>query len=129
MHSLVRVMAQSNLCDHITPVLKDMHWLPVKQRIEYKVALVTHKVLATGQPPYLADLVSEYKPAKPGLRSATQRRLTIPTGLKSTAGQQTFTSASEAVWNRLPEDIRSARTLILFKPRVKTHFLKTAFRM
>src|SRR5271163_2458615 len=40
-----------SLRDHITPVLKDLHWLPVQQRIEYKVALVTHKVLATGQPP------------------------------------------------------------------------------
>ena len=129
MHSLVRVMAQSNLCDHITPVLKDLHWLPVKQLIEYKVVLVTHKVLATGQPLYLADLVSEYKPAKQGLRSATQHRLTIPTGLKSTAGQWTFTSASEAVWNKLPEDIRSAKTLVSFKSRLKTHFFKIAFCM
>ena len=34
----------------MTPVLKDLHWLPVKQHIEYKVALVTHKVLETSQP-------------------------------------------------------------------------------
>ena len=113
----------------MTPVLKDLHWLPVKQRIEYKVALVTHKVLETSQPGYLADLVSEYKPGVRGLRSATQRRLTIPTGLKSTAGQRTFTSASEAVWNRLPQDVRSAKSLLSFKSRLKTHFFQTAFCM
>jgi hypothetical protein len=111
----------------MTPVLKDLHWLPVKQRIEYKVALVTHKVLETNQPGYLADLVSEYKPGVKGLRSATQRRLTIPTGLKSTAGQRTFISASEAVWNRLPQDVRLAKSLLSFKSRLKTHFFQTAF--
>ncbi len=113
----------------MTPVLKDLHWLPVKQRIEYKVALVTHKVLETGQPGYLADLVSEYKPGVRGLRSATQRRLTIPTGLKSTAGQRTFTSASEAVWNKLPQDVRSAKPLVSFKSKLKTHFFQMAFCM
>ena len=95
----------------------------------YKVALVTHKVLETNQPGYLADLVSEYKPGVRGLPSATQRRLTIPTGLKSTAGQRTFTSASEAVWNRLPQDVRSAKSLLTFKSRLKTHFFQMAFCM
>ena len=113
----------------MTPVLKDLHWLPVKQRIEYKVALVTHKVLEMNQPGYLADLVSEYKPGVRGLRSATQRRLTISTGLKSTAGQRTFTSASEAIWNRLPQDVRSAKSLLSFKSQLKTHFFQTAFCM
>ena len=131
-NSLARVVAKSNWRDHMTPVmwsLKDLHWLPVRQRIDYKVALVTHKVLETGQPGYLADFISEYKPGVRGLRSATQRRLTIPTGLKSTAGQRTFTSASEAVWNKLPQDIRSAKTLVSFKSRLKTHFYQLAFCM
>jgi len=128
-NSLARVVASTNLRDHITPVLKDLHWLPVKQRIEYKIALVTHKVLATGQPGYLADLVPEYKPGFRGLRSETQRRLTIPTGLKSKAGQRTFTSAAEAVWNRLPQDTRTAKSLVAFKSRLKTFLFKTAFCM
>ena len=113
--------------DHITPVLKDLHWLPVQQRIKYKVALVTHKVLATGQPPYLANLVSEYKPANHGLRSATQRRLIIPTGLKSAAGQRTFTSASEAVWNRLAQELRTDHSLSSFKSGLKTYLFRAAF--
>jgi hypothetical protein len=129
-NSLARVVACSSQRDHITPVLKELHWLPVQQRIEYKVALVTHKVLATGQPHYLADLVSEHKPAaNRGLRSASQRRLTIPTGLKSTAGQRTFTSASEAVWNRLPLELRTDKSLHSFKSKLKTYFFKDAFCM
>src|SRR6202142_4785348 len=89
----------------MTPVLKELHWLPVNARIEYKVALVTHKVLATGQPPYLAELVSAYQPGRSGLRSANKCQLTIPTGLGTTAGQRTFTSAAEDVWKKLPLDI------------------------
>ena len=105
-NSLARVVACSNLRDHITPVLKELNWLPIKQRIKYKVALVTHKVLATGQPPYLAEFMSAYKPRKPGLRSANKCQLTIPTGLGTTAGQRTFTSAAEDVWKKLPLHIR-----------------------
>ena len=126
-NSLARVVACSNLRDHITPVLKELHWLPVKQRIEYKVALVTHKILATGQPPYLAELVSAYKPGRPGLRSATKCQLTIPTGLGTTAGQRTFTSAAEDVWKHLPLHIKSAKCLTIFKTRLKTELFKTAF--
>ena len=126
-NSLARVVACSTMRDHITPVLKELHWLPVKQRIEYKVALVTHKVLSTGQPPYLAELVSTYKPGRQGLRSATKHQLTIPTGLGTRAGQRTFTRAAEYVWKQLPLPIKSAKCLFTFKSKLKTFLFQSAY--
>ena len=126
-NSLARVVACSTMRDHITPVLKELHWLPVKQRIEYKVALVTHKVLSTGQPPYLAELVSTYKPGRQGLRSATKHQLTIPTGLGTRAGQRTFTSAAEYIWKKLPLPIKSAKCLFTFKSKLKTFLFQSAY--
>jgi len=55
-NDLARVVAGAKMRDHITPILKDLHWLPIQQRIKYKVALITHKVLHEQQPHYLAAL-------------------------------------------------------------------------
>jgi hypothetical protein len=52
-NSLARVVSGTRRRDHIRPVLKDLHWLPVTQRIDYKIALITRKVLSNGQPSYL----------------------------------------------------------------------------
>jgi len=49
-NSLARVVAGARRREHITPVLKDLHWLPIEQRIVYKVALIMHKVLQEQQP-------------------------------------------------------------------------------
>ena len=84
-------------------------------------------ILATSQPHYLSKLVTAYKPTRGGMRSEAQRRLAIPTGLKSSFGGRTFTRASESVWNDLPENIRTISTLGTFKSKLKTHYFSTAF--
>src|SRR5271163_4893789 len=63
-NSLACIVSGTKKQEHIKPVLRDLHWLPVPQRIEYKVALITHKVLSTGQPHCLKSLVNEYKPVR-----------------------------------------------------------------
>jgi len=118
-NSLARVVAGSKKYDSITPVLKDLHWLPIEQRIEYKVALITHKVLQHQEPQYLAELAVRYEPTRQ-LRSATQTRLAKPTGIKSKLGLQSFSHASEAIFNKLPENIRNITTTTNFKKKLKT---------
>ena len=120
-NSLARVVSGIKRRDHIRPVLKDLHWLPVAQRIDYKVALLTHKILSTGQPVYLHSLINEYKPARP-LRSEGQRLLSKPSGLRSALAGRSFTRASEGVWNKLPDSIRKIETTVCFKKKLKTHF-------
>ena len=46
---------------HITPLLKTLHWLPIKQRIDYKICLLTYKTLANEQPTYLYNLVFHFR--------------------------------------------------------------------
>jgi hypothetical protein len=119
-NTLARVVTGTKRRDHIRPVLRDLHWLPVAQRIEYKVALITHKVLSTGQPQYLRNLATEYKPTRQ-LRSEGQRLLAKPTGLSSALASRCFTRASETVWNSLPEPVRKSETVHCFKKKLKTH--------
>ena len=125
-NALARVVSGTRKRDHITPVLRKLHWLPVAQRLEYKVALITHKVLSTRQPQYLNSLISEYRPTRQ-LRSGGKRQLTQPTGLLSTIGQRTYTRTAETTWNQLPENLRLNDSIFSFKSRLKTCLFQRAF--
>ena len=109
-NALARVVCGTKKHDHIKPVLRDLHWLPVPQRIEYKVALITHKVLSTDQPQYLRSFVKEYIPTRQ-LRSEGQRLLSKPNGLASALASRCFTRATETVWNSLPDVVRKTENL------------------
>ena len=124
-NALARVVSGARRRDHIRPVLKELHWLPVTQRVEYKVAVITHKVLSTRQPQYLADIITEYRPSRQ-LRSATQRKLTIR-ATNNRIGECAFSCSSAKVWNSLPEKLRSADDHNSFKKKLKTHLFTTAY--
>ena len=66
-----RIITRSGRGDHISPVLVQLHWLPVEQRVIYKTALLTYKALHGLAPQYLADLLEYYVPTR-SLRSADQ---------------------------------------------------------
>lgn len=123
-NSLARVVSCAKKRDHIRPVLKDLHWLPVVQRIDYKVALLTHKILSTNQPAYLRSLINVYNPTR-NLRSQGQRFLVKPSGLRSALAGRSFTRASEEIWNKLPDSIRKIETTVCFKKNLKTHLFSS----
>ena len=67
---------KSRFC-HITPVLSDLHWLPVRHRINFKIATITFKVLQFQQSSYLAALIPRYVPTQ-SLRSSSSLSLCVP---------------------------------------------------
>ena len=67
--------ANSNWCCHITPILKDLHWLPVKFRYQYKILLLIYKICVHGEgPAYLASMLEKYHPIRT-LHSSSKTRL------------------------------------------------------
>ena len=58
--------------EHITPILFKLHWLPIRQRIEYKVALLCFKCIHNIAPIYLQNLIEIYTPSR-SLRSASDK--------------------------------------------------------
>ena len=72
-----RLITGSSRRDHITPVLKNLHWLPVKLRITFKILLLTYKILNGQSPSYLTSLISSYKPVR-SLRSSDLLLLQVP---------------------------------------------------
>ena len=83
-NTLALVVTQKPRFCHITPVLSDLHWLPVRHRISFKKATVTFKVLQFKQPSYLASLIPRYVPAR-ALRSFLSLSICFPPHKKTMA--------------------------------------------
>ena len=60
-NSLARVITNISKYQHITPTLKKLHWLPIKQRIDYKMCLFTYKTLTNQQPTYISTIVFHFR--------------------------------------------------------------------
>ena len=71
MNSAAHLISGMQKCDHITPVLINLHWMPVKHRINFKLMCLIYKALNASAPPYLTDLLVNYTPLR-SLRSADQ---------------------------------------------------------
>lgn len=114
--------------EHVTPLLKSLHWLPVQFRIEYKILLLVYKSLNNLAPLYLSELLHLYTP-KRGLRSVNKCLLQIPRTRLKNRGNRAFEVAGPTLWNKLPTQIKMASSLSEFKSALKTHLFDAAFNM
>ena len=71
MNASARLIYRAPKFCHITPLLRELHWLPVRARIHYKILLITHKILHGHAPKYLSDLISIQQPSCYSLRLMT----------------------------------------------------------
>ena len=101
-----RLITGTRRCDRISPVLRQLRWLPVRQCVNYKIATLVHLSLSGHVPSYLADdcrLVTDAGIRR--LRSADTRTLVVGR-TQSSFGNRTFAAAAPRLWNSLPSDIR-----------------------
>ena len=115
-----RVIVRAPRRCHITPVLSELHWLPVRQRVEYKVLLLTYKAKHGLAPSYLSDMLVPYVPGRP-LRSAESDLLVVPVTKLKTYGGRAFSTAAPSLWNKLPSNVKAACSVDIFKKLLKTH--------
>ena len=113
----------------ITPLLRELHWLPVRLRVDFKILLVTLKVLHGVAPIYLKDLVSVLPDSHYQLRRNNNGILLERPRLrtKKTMGDRAFSIAAPILWNSLPLPIRQETSIDSFKRSVKTYLFKKAF--
>ena len=102
------------------PLLCNLHWLPVKQRIIFKLLLFVYKSLNNYAPQYLLDCLKIYVPGKRTRSSQDPLKLTYPTKRKLT-GDRTFTVTSSIEWNKLPLSLRQSPSVETFKKSLKTY--------
>lgn len=107
-------------------VLKKLHWLPMEQRIKFKILLLVFRALDGTAPDYLCELLSVYTPSR-NLRSADCNLLNVIKTRLKTYGDRAFSSAGPREWNALPIHIRQANSLQNFKSQLKTHLFNEAY--
>ncbi|XP_070564470.1 uncharacterized protein [Ptychodera flava] len=120
------MVSRTRKFNHITPVLINLHWLPVVFRIQYKSLLITYKALHDSTPTYISDLI-HCKPVSRTLRSNDKDLLHVPQCRLKTYGERAFSRAAPLNWNNLPLEIRQSSSLDNFKKSIKTHLFERAY--
>ena len=112
--------------DHVTRLLKELHWLPVEQRVLFKILLLTFEALSNLCPSYICDLLETYKPTR-SLPSSSRNLLVIPRSTLISYGDRAFSASARKLWNDVPETIKCSVDLNSFKRNLKTYLFTRYF--
>ena len=127
MNRSARLIRWISARDRITPVLIDLHWLPIKARIVYKICVLTHQALCSGAPVYLRSMLEVLQPTNAiNTRRAYNGFLNEPR-CSSFYGFRAFKSAAPRLYNGLPSDIKSIDNIRDFKGKLKTYLFRKCY--
>ncbi len=126
-NNAARLVLRKKKRDHVTPLLRQLHWLPVKSRIRFKICLLTFKALYGLAPPYVTALLTRYEPGRVGLRSGNRCLLQEQVPRLETVGGRSFAVSAPRMWNSLPIGLRRCQNLESFKKGLKTYLFIDAY--
>ncbi|XP_068240806.1 uncharacterized protein [Palaemon carinicauda] len=114
--------------ERITPALIDLHWLPIKARIIYKICLMTYQALHFERPKYMNNLLSAFHlDTSMILRHSVDRHRLIEPRCNSDIGFRAFATCAPRLYNMLPENIKNSENLQIFKKKLKTHLFTECY--
>ena len=113
---------------HITPIRKDLHWLPIQERINYKINVTVYKCIHRLAPDYPSSILTTRTRDKRLRQKQVCHELNTHSCAKL-VGKQAFGTRAPELWNKLPLNIRTIRTLQSFKQTLKTHLFQSAYRL
>jgi len=122
LNAAARLVYGSRRYEHVTPLLRDLHWLRVPDRITFRLAVLAYRCQNGLAPPYLADELHRVADveSRRRLRSASTAALIVPDTVRSTIGDRAFPVAAARVWNNLSSFVTSSPTIMVFRQRLKT---------
>src|SRR6218665_1962526 len=106
LHCAAKLIKNLSPRDHVTPTLRELHWLPIPARINFKICLLMYRVYTNSSPSYVSSLVT---------RSIRK------------FGNRAFALAGPAEWNKLAVFINKSSSLPLFKTNLKTYLFKLCY--
>ena len=106
-NAAARLITGTRKFDHITPILFKLHWLPVEQRIKFKIILITFKIISGKCPEYLSPLIDTRVPRRT-LRSSHKLLLLRRDSGTTTKnyGFRAFSIVAPILWNQLPFNVQ-----------------------
>jgi len=128
MNAAAKLIHRRRRYDHVTPLLRDLHWLKSPERVDFKLAVTVYKCLHGLAPQYLVDRIQRVADiGRRQLRSSSTATLVVPYTRLVTAGDRAFPSFGSRLWNSLPHDVTVATTLSAFRSHLKTYLFKRSF--
>ena len=101
--------------DHVSPLLKSLHWLQIQERIDYKIAVLVFKCLSNQAPLYLSDLVQKKVNSRLLRSFSDSTLLTVPRKQLKTYSKRCFEHYGPQLWNFLPREVREKENLNTLK--------------
>ena len=98
--------------DHVTDATIELHWLPIRARINFKLCLLVHRPLKGQSPSYVAELLQSVTTRHPGLRSADDNNALLILRMSLKFGERAFSVAGP--------DIRTTSSTPAFKKKLTT---------
>ena len=120
-NNAARIITRTKRREHISPVLRSLHWLPILSRIDHKIMSLTFKAINNLAPKYLQEMITIYEPTRT-LRSQSASLLQVPKIGKTKLIDRGFPAAAAEKWNSLPETIRQSTSIQTFQKRIK-HYI------
>ena len=112
----------------MTPILKQLHWLPVHLRIVHKVLCLVYKAMTFATAPiYIKDMLDVYRPARDLRASSKGLQLTVPRSYRC-AEDRAFSIAGPTVCNKLSPAVQGSKTFLTFKKAIKTMLFNHHYR-
>ena len=126
-HYAARVICRAPYTQNASPLMFQLHWLPVEFRIKFKVLVNVFKCLHEESPQYLSDLISIRTNCRT-LRSSSGIVLK-QTRTRTNFGKRAFCQSGPEMWNSLPENLRCVSSLLKFRKLLKTHLFSIAYML
>ena len=129
LNAAARLVYSAWRSEHLFPLLRDLHWLRVLQRIEFRLAILFYRCLNGKAPPYLADGLQRVADisSRSRLRSESTLFLNIPRSKHSTIGDRAFPVAAAKVWNSLPPSVKFSPSMLQFQRAMKTELFRRSY--
>ena len=127
LNACARIIFFSSRFSSVSPMLQALKFLPIKNMIDYRIAVVTHNCLHNRAPEYLTENIQSCSKvvSLSRLRSSSSSRVMQPSSRRATLGGRAFPSAAAYTWNKLPSDISSLTNISIFKKKLKIHLLQS----
>ena len=113
LNAAARVIRRPKADERTKDVLCSLHWLPIAERIVFKILLLVYKIRYGLSPTYLASLLEDYT-AKRSLRSSNKGLYKVNSSNTKTYGDRAFSVAAPRLWNSLPDNIRNSDSIPSF---------------
>ena len=127
-NNAARLVLQKSKRQHVTLLLKQLHWLPIQTRIDYKLATLAFRHFDGSLPQYLSSRLDIHQPSR-SLRSNNDKLLRVPRWKLKSFRYISLSYQGLVVRNSLPTDLKYSSALASFKPKLKTHLFKKSFSL